>query len=58
MIMIMAMAGITMDITITTTVTLNRLARFRGDAWAGLRCWWRSPSRQRAWCKYDPGRQR
>jgi hypothetical protein len=37
--MITAMAGITTDITITTTVTRKKLARSRGDAWVGRCCW-------------------
>jgi hypothetical protein len=33
------MAGITMDITITTTVPQKKRALSRGDAWAGRHCW-------------------
>jgi len=40
---ITAMAGITTDITITTTVIPKKRARSRGGEWAGQRCWWRSP---------------
>jgi hypothetical protein len=38
MVTITAMADITTDITIITTVSSRKLARFRGAAWVGRRC--------------------
>jgi len=48
---IMVMQGIIITVIITIMALQSRPALFHGDAWGGLRCWWRLPLPLRAWCR-------